>query len=425
LKHSSRPALLILTSSFPSSPSDESCGYVRDFARSVSEDFDVEVLAPPDLRAIEWPADRFKLTRSRSALPFGLDPFQAGHDLNDLASGAFLSKLRALPSLLCFFARAFAKALRADAVCSHWLIPSGLAGALASRFLRKPHIVVEHSGALHFLERSRAGKTIARFITTNSDRVVVVSADLKRKLVEMCPCAPGKIEVIPMGITAMTAIKFAAAAKSCAHGVVPGSVHSSTSIVRTLLFIGRLTEIKGLDVLLTAMKGLDNLHLIVAGDGEKRGELETLARDLSVSAAFVGRVGAVERNALLSRCDAAVIPSRVVAGGRTEGMPVVCLEALAAGCVVVASRTGGLGDVIVDGENGLLVEPGDHRMLREKLLLALGDNSLRRILSENARRTAATYDWSRIGPRFSELTTSVLKNDQFCNKGIEAGNFCG
>jgi glycosyltransferase involved in cell wall biosynthesis len=425
LKHNAKPTLLILTSSFPSSPSDESCGYIRDFARSLSEDFDVEVLAPPDPRAIEWVADVFKLTRSRSAIPFGLDPFQGGDDLNHLASGGFLSKLCALPSLLCFFARAFAMALRADAVCSHWLIPSGLVGALVSRFLGKPHIVVEHSGALHLLARSRAGKTIARFITANSDRVVVVSADLKRKLLAMCPSAGKKIEVIPMGVTAMTAIKFATTAKVGDHGVNPPSGRSPSRVGRTILFIGRLTGIKGLDVLLTAMKGLDNLHLIVAGDGEKRVELETLARDLSVSATFIGGVGAVERDALLSSCDAVVIPSRVLAGGRTEGTPVVCLEALAAGCVVVASRTGGLVDVIVDGENGLLFEPGDHRMLREKLLLALGDNSLRRALSENARRTAAAYDWSRIGPRFSEITMSVLKNDQFCNKRIEAGGACG
>lgn len=425
MKHNAKPTLLILTSSFPSSPGDESCGYIRDFARRLSEDFDVEVLAPPDTRAIEWVADVFKLTRSRSALPFGLDPFQAGGDLNHLASGSFLSKLCALPSLLCFFVRAFAMALRADAVCSHWLIPSGLVGALVSRFLGKPHIVVEHSGSLHLLARSRAGKTIARFITANSDRVVVVSADLKRKLVAMCPDAEDKVKVIPMGITAAGATGFDTTANSCVHRVITASGRSPSKVGRMILFIGRLTEIKGLDVLLTAMDGLDNLHLIVAGDGEERVELETLARDLSVSVTFVGRVGAVERDALLSSCDAVVIPSRVLAGGRTEGTPVVCLEALAARCVVVASRTGGLVDVIVDGGNGLLFEPGDHQMLREKLLAAVGDNSLRRALSEGARRTAAAYDWSRIGPQFSEIAMSVLNNDEFCNRRIEAGGACG
>jgi len=424
LKHSSKPTLLILTSSFPASPSDESCGYIRDFARSLSEAFDVEVLAPPDTRAIECAVDLFKLTRSISAIPFGLDPFQAGDDLNQLASGGFLSKLCSLPSLLCFLARAFAMTLRADAVCSHWLIPSGLVGALVSRFLGKPHIVVEHSGALHLLGRSHAGKTIARFITANSERVVVVSADLKRKLVAMCPGAGEKIEVIPMGITAMAATGLAPRARLSEHGLIPASVHS-LRVGRTILFIGRLTVIKGLDLLLIALKDINNVHLMVAGDGEKRIELETLARELSVSATFVGRVAALERDALLSSCDAVAIPSRALADGRTEGTPVVCLEALAAGCVVVASRTGGLVDVIVDGENGLLFEPGDHRMLRKKLILALGDDGLRQTLSENARCSAAAYDWARIGARFSRIVASSLEtNGKPHNKRIEAGGVC-
>jgi glycosyltransferase involved in cell wall biosynthesis len=315
-------------------------------------------------------------------------------------------------------------ALRADALCSHWLIPSGLVGALVSRFLGKPHIVVEHSGALHLLLRSRAGEKIARFIAANSDRVVVVSSDLKRKLLAICPRREDRIEVIPMGITAAATV-FDTTVKSCLHSAGPASVHASTRAVRRILFIGRLTGIKGLDVLMAAMKGLENMHLIVAGDGEKRVEVEALARDLSVSATFVGQVGAVERDTLFSCCDAVVIPSRLLSGGRTEGTPVVCLEALAAGCVVVASRTGGLVDVIVDGENGLLFEPGNHLMLREKLLLALGEDSLRRVLSENARRTAGCYEWARIGPLFSEIILSALKkNEQLCDKGIEAGGFC-
>jgi glycosyltransferase involved in cell wall biosynthesis len=137
-------------------------------------------------------------------------------------------------------------------------------------------------------------------------------------------------------------------------------------------------------------------------------------------------VGARQREALLAACDVVVVPSRVLAGGRTEGTPVVCLEAMAAGRVVVASRTGGLGDVIVDGQNGLLFEPGDHRMLREKLMLALGDEELRRRISTNARRTAQAYDWSRIGDRFSKIIESALEeNGQPRNSRIQARDLCG
>src|SRR5437763_6039642 len=103
LKHSYKPTLLLLTSSFPSSPDDETCGYVRDLARSLAAEFNVTVLAPTDCRAVGWPSDAFTLTRSRSVLPFRRDPFQAGDDLNDLIRKSPFSRLAALVSVCCFF----------------------------------------------------------------------------------------------------------------------------------------------------------------------------------------------------------------------------------------------------------------------------------------------------------------------------------
>jgi glycosyltransferase involved in cell wall biosynthesis len=429
LKHSRKPALLILTSSFPSSPDDETCGYIRDFARSMSAKFDVEVLAPPDPNDVDWPADVFRLARSASFLSRLTVGFQASSDLNELASGSLFAKLCSLPSLLCFFGRAFLMSLRADVICSHWLAPSGVVAAIASRILRKPHIVIEHSGALHFLARSCTGRTIAKFIIAGSDRVVVVSGDLKLKLLKMCPAAREKTEVVPMGIMTDHACvigelhsneqasmsctgaapcaplhrESAIYAKRGGHGGPPLQVHHS----RTVLFIGRLVEIKGVDLLLSAMKGMTDVRLVIAGDGDKRRELEKLAREISVAATFVGRVGARQRQVLLAAADVVVVPSRELADGRTEGTPVVCLEAMAAGRVVVAARTGGLGDVIIDGQNGLLFEPGDDLMLKQQLILALGNEELRRRVSANARRTVRAYDWSRIGERFNQIITNT------------------
>lgn len=415
LKHSDKPNLLLLTSSFPSSPDDETCGYVRDLARSLAVEFNVTVLAPPDRRAVRWPSDAFTLTRSRSAWRFKRDPFQAGDDLNDLISRDPLARLAALVSVFCFFACAVAFALRADAICSNWMVPSGLVGSLISRALGKPHIVVEHSGALHLLARMRGGRSIARFIVAGSDRIVTVSRDLKHKLISLSPGAAEKIEVIPMGINVA----------SSGERITTGSKLDSL-LPTTVLFIGRLTEIKGLDVLLKAMEGLEGLRLIVAGDGETGYEYEQMARSLPLNARFIGRVGAPEREQLLSVCDLVVIPSRVLADSRTEGTPVVCLEAMAAGRVVIGSRVGGLAEVITDGENGLLFEQNDHQMLKSKLMLALSDDRLRQKISENAQDAAAAYDWKRIGLRFTDVMKgSLRKNDEIGNRGIESGRIHG
>jgi glycosyltransferase involved in cell wall biosynthesis len=272
--------------------------------------------------------------------------------------------------------------------------------------LGKPHIVVEHSGAFHLLARMWGGRRIARFIIATSTRVITVSSDLQQKLVALCQKASNKVDVIPMGVTVPAEASRAIA------------TYGST---RTILFIGRLISIKGLDVLVTAMSGLADVQLIVAGDGERREELESLARALDVNAQFVGRIGASERDELLANCDAVVIPSRVLPGGRTEGTPVSCLEAMSAGRVVIASRVGGLAEAIVDGENGLLFDPEDHRLLQEKLVQIMGDDSLRRKLGENARRSADAFDWARIGSQYRRIIDSALRKN-VANARVEASS---
>ena len=383
-----------MTSSFPTGASDETCGYIRDFARSVSPDFNVKVLAPADRNAQAWPEDLFTLSRSSSPLPEWLDPFQASMDFNSLRSQNLSVKLASAISFAAFFKDAIKLASRADVICSHWLVPSGLIGALLSRMLNKPHVAVEHSGALHLLAGMRGGARLARFIIGGCHQVVTVSDDLKQKLLALCPGASGKAEVIPMGVQQREAVH-----------------NAQSELERTILFIGRLTEVKGVDVLLKAAQQIDGAQLLIAGDGEQRNKLETLAQNLSVNSKFLGQVEAMRRDHLLSSCAAIVIPSRVLADGRTEGTPVVCLEAMAAGLPVVASSVGGLAEVIIDGHNGLLFEPGNQVMLAEKLKLVLDDAALRRKLSRNAQLTASDYSWSRIGARFSEIIKGTLANE--------------
>ncbi|HSB08649.1 MAG TPA: glycosyltransferase family 4 protein [Blastocatellia bacterium] len=424
LKPSHKPTLLLLTSSFPSSPTDETCGYIRDFARSLASEFKIEVLAPGSAGVSpacvgmvgaapagtrgasapgdDWaPGETFTLRRAWSVLPRPLDPFTADSDLNHIVARGLVIRLATVVSLVCFFLRAVVLSLRADVVCSHWMLPCGLMGALISRMAGKPHIVVEHSGGVHLLRRMRGGRGIARVIVSSCDRVITVSSDLKRKLVSLCPEAAFKTQVISMGVNA---------AETTSRGsLIPplGAIERSGN---TILFIGRLTEIKGLDVLLKAISGLAGIQLIVAGDGELRDEYERMSRDFSVDAVFLGRISAAERQMLLADCDAVVIPSRRLAGGRTEGTPLVCLEAMAAGRLVVASRAGGLAEVVEDGRNGLLFDESDHRMLREKLMLGLGDDSLRRRIAQNARRSAEAYDWSAVAARFIRIINESLKN---------------
>jgi glycosyltransferase involved in cell wall biosynthesis len=82
---------------------------------------------------------------------------------------------------------------------------------------------------------------------------------------------------------------------------------------------------------------------------------------------------------------------------------------MAAGRPVIASRTGGLAEIIVDGENGLLSEPGDPVMLAERLQLLLSTQELRSRITESARLAAEQCHWEIMGPRFADLIGGILE----------------
>lgn len=314
-------------------------------------------------------------------------------------------KLAAMIALIGFFIKALRLALKADVICSHWLLPSGLIGAVLSRMLDKPHVAIEHSGALHLLMNVRGGTWLARFIVAGSRRMVVVSDDLRRKLIGLYPEAHKKCAVIPMGVMIQRSSPVAQA-----NSLRYSDARPYEQAEPSILFIGRLIEIKGVDVLLEALREISGARLVIAGDGPERSQLERLATRLSIDAEFIGQIDAATRDALLASCKVAVIPSRVLDDQRSEGVPVVCLEAMAAGCAIIAARTGGLAEIIRDPHNGLLFEPGDARMLADKLQLLLNDAALRDRLGQNARRAAMDYAWPRVAERFTRLIHDSLND---------------
>ena len=122
-----------------------------------------------------------------------------------------------------------------------------------------------------------------------------------------------------------------------------------------LVFVGRLAPVKGLRVLLSALaqSGRDDVRLTIVGDGTERATLETQARPLGERVRFTGYQSQEEVAQILSTADAFILPSFA------EGVPVVLMEALAAGLPVMATRITGVPELVDHGVSGLLVTPGD------------------------------------------------------------------
>ncbi|MCS7106898.1 MAG: glycosyltransferase family 4 protein [Acidilobaceae archaeon] len=163
-----------------------------------------------------------------------------------------------------------------------------------------------------------------------------------------------------------------------------------------VLFVGRLVFRKGLHVLLAAFSKLEHKdsRLLVVG----RGYMEVPAGFMIKSYGLERRVqllGALperEKLELFRRAKVVVVPSIV-----NESMGVVALEAMASGKPVIATKVGGLEEIVEDGKTGLLVPPGDSESLAKALDLLLSDKELRSKLGHNARRAAEEkYSWNAV-----------------------------
>jgi glycosyltransferase involved in cell wall biosynthesis len=177
-----------------------------------------------------------------------------------------------------------------------------------------------------------------------------------------------------------------------------------------VLYVGRITPHKGLDRLLAALP--PGVRLTVAGSGGHDPRLperdyptllRELARDRDVR--FTGPVAEADLPALHRRAAVFVLPTvertcygRTVAITELLGLSV--LEAMASGTPVVASRTGALPEVVIDGETGFLVTPGDTAELRDRLERVLGDPSLARRMGRAARaRVLERFTWTATAER--------------------------
>jgi glycosyltransferase involved in cell wall biosynthesis len=253
-----------------------------------------------------------------------------------------------VPAMLWSFARAARRAARdADLVHAHWL-PAGVVAALTGR-----PFVVQLWGTDVALAR-HAPWAAARVLRRAH---VVVCAS--RELAEAARRLGARdVRVIPNGIDVPAE---------------PGEPDDPPHV----LYAGRLSAEKGVRELVAAARGLP---LVVAGDGPLRTEVP-------------GALGMVPHDELLRLYGRAAV---VVCPSRREGFGVACLEAMAAGRPVVASAVGGLRDLVVDGETGLLVPPGDVAALRAALERLLGDAGLRARLGRAAReRVLAEFTWKR------------------------------
>lgn len=171
-------------------------------------------------------------------------------------------------------------------------------------------------------------------------------------------------------------------------GVIP-ELYSKSGAEQTqdelrLLFVGRIAPVKGLRLLVEAMKRLKDeiprLRLTLVGDGPDRGMIEEAARPLGDRISFTGYLSQSEVASALSKADICVLPSFA------EGVPVFLMEALASGKPVIATQVAGVGELVENGESGLLVPPGDLESLVSAIRTLADDPDRRAAMGAKGRQ---------------------------------------
>ena len=174
-----------------------------------------------------------------------------------------------------------------------------------------------------------------------------------------------------------------------------------------LLYLGMLSEPKGAFDLIDAVARLDDaasnrIHLTLAGHGQiDAARARVSAADLDDTIEIYGWVDAAARDALLEKTHIFVLPSHF------EGLPMALLEAMSFGIAPIATPVGGIPDVLSDGENGLLVPPGDTIALTRAIEQLTSDSVLRRKLGEHARKSVEPYSAEGYAEALVEIYRSV------------------
>ena len=399
--------ILLTASTFPLRPGDATPGFVLGLARALAERDEVTVLAPGAPGAAsteEWSGVRVR--RFPYFWPRRLQRLAYGDGVDTNLRRSWLARLE-LPAFLVAelcATRAAAAETRADLVNSHWLVPQGLTAALArGHRARFRHVVTLHGGDAHLLGRLPFAGALARFVSKRTDAFLAASVAV-RECLDAALERPSGAGVQPRGVE-LAGFRAGPGLDGADEGLAGGYV----------LYVGRLQEIKGVSVLLRAMArvraGHPALGLLVVGYGEREAALRTETRELGLEAAvrFGGARGSGDVAQALRGCRVCVVPSLRLADGRVEGMPTVVAEALAAGARLVATATGGIPEVVRDGENGWLCPPGDPEALAAAMLRAL-DAPDAAAVAARGREAAERFDWARVAQCYREVFERVSRD---------------
>jgi len=304
---------------------------------------------------------------------------------------------------------------RYDLIHSHYWLSGRLAGLFKEHW-DVPVVAMFHTlgdlknrVALDAAESEQQIRVdIERRTMATADRIIAATKTDREHMLTNYGADPRRISIVPGGVDLELFRPGSREAARRTLGLGPE---------RTLLFVGRIQRLKGIDVLIRAAHQLgDSVGplrvLLVGGAGSGASEearellrLRALVDELGLrdTVRFVGAVDQARLPLYYRAADVTVMPSTY------ESFGLVAVESLACGTPVVASRVGGLATIVRDRENGMLIPWRDPRLFADQIQAILSDDALAADLREGALATAARYGWSAVAERTREIYDGVVR----------------
>jgi phosphatidylinositol alpha-1,6-mannosyltransferase len=293
-------------------------------------------------------------------------------------------------------------------ICGHFtLIPIGL---FLRRVLGIPIGTIIHGKELFFIGMFNSIKRMfGKFLISKSDLLFMSNTFVKEKLLEM-GFKEDRVVKIPFGV-------------NLGKRLVTSKKQRENN-KKNILTVGRLVERKGHDVVIKALplvlKKFPNVKYIIVGEGPMERGLKDLVESmvLNQSVEFCGEVKNIET--FYQNCDVFVMPSRFIENkGDVEGFGLVFLEANFFEKPVIAGRSGGISDAVIDGVTGLLVNPEDSTEIANAIIKLLENHELAQKLGEQGRRRVLEeFTWEKAADVIERTMTGIKRGNKGVNRGI-------
>ena len=273
------------------------------------------------------------------------------------------------------------------------ILPLGTAALICSRFYKIKYSVILHGMDFTYALKSYRKKILSKKILDQAEKIICANSYLAEIVKQTFPDLAKKISIVNPGVENLIADNSRLAAQ------LKEKYNLADKII--LLSVGRLIKRKGFDKVIEAMpeilKQAPNLVYIIIGNGQEIENWQLKIKNLGLAGKIkiIKQATDEERNDWYKISDIFVMPSRNI-NGDFEGFGIVFLEANLAGKPVLAGQSGGVGDAVIDGLNGLLVDPENINDLTEKIIKLALDPELRKKLGEQGReRAIREFNWQK------------------------------